>query len=55
MADEFHRALMGQKCDAQRLTVPGRNHHSVMFSAIAPEDPAAGAILEFLERHDRKP
>src|SRR5262249_19192334 len=52
-ADEFHRALLRAGCEAQRRTVERRNHSSVLFSAIRPDDPAARAVLDFL-RHQEK-
>jgi acetyl esterase/lipase len=48
MAEEFHRALRREGCDARLLKVARRNHNSLLFSAIEPEDPAARAILDFI-------
>jgi acetyl esterase/lipase len=50
-AEEFHRALLGCGCEAHFLRVPNRNHHSVVFRAIEPEDPVAAALLEFIRQH----
>jgi acetyl esterase/lipase len=47
-ADEFYAALCDKGCDARLLRVPRRNHNSLLFSAITPQDPAARAILEFV-------
>lgn len=49
-AEEFHRTLRRAGCAAQLLKVPHRNHSSLLFSAITPDDPAARAMLEFLRR-----
>ena len=51
MADEFHQALQGQGCEAQVLRVPGRNHNSIMFHAVAVDDPVARAIIAFVRQH----
>jgi acetyl esterase/lipase len=48
MAAAFHRALREQGCDARLCRVGKRNHNSLVFSVIRPEDPAARAVLEFL-------
>ena len=49
-ADEFQKALRREGCDARLVTVEKRNHNSIMFSAIAPEDPVARAIVEFVKK-----
>jgi acetyl esterase/lipase len=48
LADEFYAALRDKGCSARLLQVPKRNHNSLMFSAITPQDPAARAIMEFV-------
>jgi len=48
LADEFHATLREKGCDVRLLRVPKRNHNSLMFSAITPQDPAARAILDFV-------
>jgi acetyl esterase/lipase len=48
MAEDFHLALIEQGCPAQFLCVPNRNHNSIQFHAIQPDDPVAGAVLEFI-------
>jgi hypothetical protein len=48
MAEEFHEALLREGCASRLLQVKDRNHNSLMFSMIGPEDPAARAVLEFL-------
>jgi acetyl esterase/lipase len=50
MADEFHQALLREGDDARLLKVAGRSHNSVLFSAVSPADPAARAILEFINK-----
>lgn len=47
-AEEFHQELRRQGCAARLLQVPNRNHNSLLFSAITPNDPAARAMLQFL-------
>jgi acetyl esterase/lipase len=54
MAEEFHKALVRDGCDARLLRFERRNHNSLMFTATRPEDPAAAAVLEFIRSHDRK-
>jgi acetyl esterase/lipase len=54
MADEFQKALLRAGCDSRLLKLEKRNHNSLMFSAITPEDPAARAILEFVRGHEKK-
>ncbi len=51
MAEEFHQALAGQGCTADIIQVPGRNHNSILFSAIDRGDPLARAVLAFIHRH----
>jgi acetyl esterase/lipase len=50
MAEEFHRALVGQGCEARLVRINGRNHNSVLFRAIDGDDPAARAMLDFIRR-----
>jgi hypothetical protein len=49
-ADKLHQALKEQNCSSQLLKLAKRNHNSVLFSAIQPDDPAARAILEFVRK-----
>lgn len=49
-AGEFHRALLREGCAARLVKLDRRNHNSLIFSAITPEDPAARTILEFLRK-----
>jgi hypothetical protein len=51
MAEEFHRALLAQGCRARLVRIGERNHNSILFRAIEPNDPAARALLEFIRRH----
>jgi acetyl esterase/lipase len=51
MAAEFHRALSAQGCSSSLLRVEQRNHNSILFRAIEPNDPAARAVLDFVRRH----
>jgi acetyl esterase/lipase len=51
MAKEFHRALRDEGVEARWVTIKGRNHNSLMFGAIEPNDPTAQTLLEFIWRH----
>jgi acetyl esterase/lipase len=51
MAEEFHGALLDQGCDARLLKVAARNHNSILFRAVEPEDAVARAVLEFIRGH----
>jgi acetyl esterase/lipase len=51
IAEEFANALRDQGNEAWLLRVRGRNHNSIMFRAIVPEDPVARAMLEFIRQH----
>jgi acetyl esterase/lipase len=50
MADKFQQALAKKGCEVRLLTLAKRNHNSLMFSAIRPDDPAARAMLEFIRK-----
>jgi acetyl esterase/lipase len=50
MASEFQQALLQKGCAVRLLKVAKRNHNSLLFSAIRPDDPAAQAMLEFLRK-----
>jgi acetyl esterase/lipase len=49
MAAEFHKALVREGCAAELLQVRERNHNTLMFSVIRPDDPAARAVLNFVK------
>jgi acetyl esterase/lipase len=49
MATDFHKALVREGCAAQLLQMKERNHNTLMFSMIRPDDPAAAAVLKFLK------
>jgi acetyl esterase/lipase len=51
MAEEMDESLRQYGVPSQWLKVAERNHNSIMFKAIEPNDPVARAILEFVERH----
>jgi acetyl esterase/lipase len=51
MAAEFHHALLAQGCAASLVRVDQRNHNSILFRAIEPNDPVARAVLDFVRRH----
>ena len=48
MAEDFHQALLANRCNARFLRIANRNHDSVMFHAITPDDPLAWEMLEFV-------
>jgi acetyl esterase/lipase len=50
MAEAFHRAFLDAGCDARLCRMEKRNHNSIIFSIIRPEDPAARTILEFVRK-----
>ncbi len=50
MAGEFQQALQRQGCEVRLLKIAKRNHNSLMFSAIRPDDPTARAMLEFIRK-----
>jgi acetyl esterase/lipase len=54
MADEFHDALVRSGCDAKLMRFERRNHNSLMFTATRLEDPAAAAMLDFIQAHDKR-
>lgn len=49
MATEFHKTLLREGCTSQLLEVKERNHNTLMFSMIRPDDPAARAVLKFIK------
>lgn len=50
MASEFHQALLRHGCEVKLLKIAKRNHHSLMFSVIRRDDPAAHAIVQFIRK-----
>src|SRR5262249_49195409 len=50
-AEEFHQAPPARGVESHLVRVPRRNHHSVLFAAIEPNDPVARALLTFLHTH----
>jgi acetyl esterase/lipase len=50
MAEDFHQALLDKGCESTWLCIEGRNHNSIMFLAIRPEDPVARVMVEFINR-----
>ena len=48
MAEEMHKALLKQGGQSRLLKIENRNHNGIMFKAIETSDPAARAILEFI-------
>ncbi len=50
-ADEFYQALRRAGCTAEQRQIERRNHSSIFFSAISPDDPAARTILDFIQAH----
>jgi acetyl esterase/lipase len=49
MAEEFDKALVREGCNSRLVKVEKRNHNSIIFSAITPEDPVARAMIEFVK------
>jgi acetyl esterase/lipase len=50
-AEEFRDALAECGCSVRLVRVPHRNHNSLFFRAVAPEDPAARTMLDFVRDH----
>ena len=50
-AEEFRAALCAAGCDVRLRMVADRNHNSIMFRAIAADDPAARETVAFIRRH----
>lgn len=48
MAEEFHQTLLAHGNASRYLTIADRNHNSIQFHAIAPNDPVAHATLDFI-------
>ncbi len=51
MAKEMHEALLKQGCASTLLKIDGRNHNSVLFKAVTPDDPAARVIVQFIREN----
>lgn len=51
MAEEMDESLGKHGVQSEWLKVAQRNHNSIMFKAIEPNDPVARAMLEFVARH----
>src|SRR5262249_50655021 len=51
-ADEFHQALLRADCKSERRTIERRNHASLLFAAIRPDDPTARVVLDFLRQQE---
>ena len=51
MAEEFHAALVDRLNESTLLTIPNRNHTSILFRAVDIDDPVANAILKFIHAH----
>jgi hypothetical protein len=50
MAHEFHQALFQAGTDVRLVELDHRNHNSVIFSAVTPDDPSARAIQDFVHK-----
>ncbi len=55
MAEDFQQALLAQKGQAELLLINHRNHNSIIFQAIRPDDPISRAVLQFIHRHLSEP
>jgi acetyl esterase/lipase len=53
-SEQFCRALLEKKCEAQTLEVKHRNHMTLLLNAIVDDDPVAQAIHRFIHSHTRK-
>jgi acetyl esterase/lipase len=51
MAEEMHRALLRHGCPSRLARIANRNHNSILFGAIEPNDPVARAIVDFVRQH----
>ena len=38
-------------CEARHVTIEQRNHNSIMFKAIAGDDPVGRAVVQFVRQH----
>ena len=54
MADEFHQTLVEHGVPSQQMQFEKRNHNSILFRAIEPNDPVARAILDFISEQTKK-
>jgi acetyl esterase/lipase len=50
-ATEFHRALADRGGEARLFEVRARNHNSILFDAVRPDDPVAEKMVDFIRRH----
>ena len=50
MAEEMHRALLKKGVASRLLKIENRNHNSILFKAIQADDPAAHALVEFVQK-----
>jgi acetyl esterase/lipase len=57
MGVEMNELLRKNGCESRHMVIPNRNHNSVVFKAIEPNDPVAKAMVDFVWRHasERKP
>jgi acetyl esterase/lipase len=53
MAEEFHQALKAKGNFSELLKIEGRNHSSILFSAIQVDDPVARVMMGFIKKHMR--
>jgi hypothetical protein len=54
MAEEFCKALLDHKCEAQALKIHKRFHFDVIYWAAHEGDALAKALLGFIARHTRQ-
>jgi acetyl esterase/lipase len=51
MAEEMYRVLLAHGCQARLARIARRNHNSILFHAIEPDDPVARAIVDFIREN----
>jgi acetyl esterase/lipase len=55
MAEKFSAALQAKKCEVRLCKVAERNHLTVFRNARRADDPVTLAVLEFMQKHARRP
>src|SRR5262249_9154894 len=55
VSEEFCKALQGQRCPAEVLSVTERNHISILLYAGRDDDPVAQAVFKFIHTHAAGP
>lgn len=50
MAKEMRQLLVMHGCEARHITIEQRNHNSIIFKAIASDDPVGRAVVQFVNQ-----